>query len=142
MEVGETCLLWPYGTIKGYGTVSIEGHNLLVHRISCESWNGPAPEGKPFALHSCNNPRCFRGSHLRWGDDKDNSDDKIASKRGNQGQRHPLARLTEDDVRDIRRLAAKAVLMGLFDRRMADKYGVNPITIYKIRTRRAWKHVE
>lgn len=52
-----------------------------------------------------------------------------------RGERSPLAKLKESDVREIRR-------SDLSNRRLGDQYGVGARTIYNIKTRRSWTHVE
>jgi len=51
-----------------------------------------------------------------------------------KGEAHPIARLTEDEVRAIRRSAAPP-------KRLAAEYGVSDTLIYRIRQRKAWAHV-
>jgi len=76
-----THLLWPGAKQKGYGVVRAGDRNLGVHRIACERANGPAPSDKPWALHKneCNTPACYEGSHLYWGEAKDNAQDTKAA---------------------------------------------------------------
>lgn len=86
-----TCIEWVGATQKGYGAVRWEGKNVRVHRLVCEMANGPAPEGKPNALHSCHNKRCINPVHLRWGDQRDNyRDSNPHVLDGHCAQGHPL----------------------------------------------------
>lgn len=55
-----------------------------------------------------------------------------------KGQKHPFAKLTEDDVREIRKLADK----GLSPREIAAKFKVSRGTIEPILRGETWKHVE
>lgn len=48
-----------------------------VHRLVCEAFHGPAPEGKPMALHRNGNPLDNRAENLYWGDAFDNMRDAI-----------------------------------------------------------------
>jgi hypothetical protein len=58
-----------------------------------------------------------------------------AKRLGIRGAKQWSAKLTEDDVREIR----KSNLTG---KELALKYGVTPAGISNIRTRRIWKHIE
>jgi hypothetical protein len=43
-----------------------EGKNYKIHRLVCEAFHGPAPEGKPYALHIDENPLNNRADNLKW----------------------------------------------------------------------------
>ena len=131
-----------YGRIRGYGR---KGHDLRAHRAAYEMVNGPIPAGN-YVCHHCDNPRCVRPDHLFAGTQLDNMRDMAA--KGRQAfQRHPggaprgtrngSAKLTEADVRAIRRErqeGASLVALGL-------RYGVNHTTISGIARGRLWKHI-
>ena len=53
------------------------------------------------------------------------------------GSDRPNAKLTEDDVREVRRLNAA----GVSGRRLTEQFGVNAVTIHNIVHRKTWKHV-
>lgn len=74
------CLEWTGWKRKGYGHLKVSGRGVAAHRIACERAHGPAPEGKPHALHHCDNRACVEGAHLYWGNDVDNARDR--SERG------------------------------------------------------------
>lgn len=63
----------------GYEQVSLlrEGRSqpFAVHRLVCEAFHGPAPEGKPFVLHGPAGKRCNTPDNLRWGTAKENTED-------------------------------------------------------------------
>lgn len=48
-----------------------------VHRLVCEAFHGPAPEGKPNVLHWNDIPNDNRAGNLRWGDNFDNQRDSV-----------------------------------------------------------------
>ena len=56
---------------------------------------------------------------------------------GNIGEKHPLSRLTEDDVKEIRR----KLDAGSLQQEVADEYGISQSTVSEIKTRRKWRHL-
>lgn len=141
---GRDCWLWT-GAVNshGYGRLrSGEDRSVLrAHRVSWELHFGPIPDGL-FVLHYCDNPPCVRPDHLFLGTNTDNLRD--ASKKGRTGpQLHPeryqgenghRTKLTERDVRDIRRATAS-------QQAIAAQYGINPSSVSKIVLRKTWKHI-
>ena len=66
---------------NGYQEVSL-GRNgsrnfRLVHRLVCEAFHGPAPEGKPWVLHRDGDKSNNTPGNLYWGDPKQNAQDMI-----------------------------------------------------------------
>jgi hypothetical protein len=123
---------------NGYARVSVNNRQRLAHRIMWVIEHGEIPEGQQ-VLHKCDTPGCVRPDHLFLGDYQANTDDKLQKGRHrygvSQGEAHGMAKLTETDVREI--LASP-----LSGRQLADMKGVTPTTIYDIRKRRIWKHLD
>lgn len=123
----DTCWLW-IGTIKdnGYGTLGIGGrgcNKITAHRLSWELHFGPIPKGK-YVCHSCDNRVCVNPSHFFLGDASSNAID-MRSK-----HRCPT-KLTVDQVRVLR--------TGIGSQRaLAEKYGVSPTLVGKIRRNESW----
>lgn len=46
--------------------------NLKVHRLVCEAFHGPAPEGKTVVIHIDEDATNNRPENLRWGTQKEN----------------------------------------------------------------------
>lgn len=70
------CLLWKRGCHeRGYGHIRIDGKNYRVHRVSAHIYKDFPLDSKFLICHKCDNPRCFRPSHLFIGTQKDNSQD-------------------------------------------------------------------
>lgn len=61
-----------------YG-LSIDGvrYTLMAHRLVCEAFHGPPPEGKPNALHRDGDPSNNTAGNLYWGDQSDNNYDSV-----------------------------------------------------------------
>jgi hypothetical protein len=79
--------------------------------------------------------------HLFLGTQRENMQDCKAKRRISHGEHRPGAKLTPDDVREIRRIYVKqSRVYGM--RALAKKYGVNDGTIKLIFTGRNWSHVD
>jgi hypothetical protein len=76
--------------------------------------------------------------HIIEGSHGDNMKDKVSRRRQSTlpGVSNPAAKLTEDDVREIRRQYRKGEGVVL-----AAQYGVARSQICRIATSRAWKHI-
>ncbi len=110
---------------------------VLVHRIAYLWANGPLRPGE-IVMHTCDNPPCCRPDHLVVGSYADNVQDMLAKGRANNpnGERHAQAKLSDEDVRRIRKLIGTVPAVDL-----AHHYGVNPSTIANIKAGRKWAHV-
>lgn len=93
--------------------------------------------------HQCDNPSCVNPDHLFLGTHKDNVRDMLEKGRSYdraavmRGKRR-AAKLTQDDVRAIRRLAAE----GVHPRRLAHMYGVCVVNIRCVINRKTWVSVD
>jgi len=122
----------------GYGRIGEGGHHgklLLTHRLSWELANGPIPAGL-CVLHHCDNPSCVNPRHLFLGTIADNSRDMINKGRAasKKGERNGQAKLTEEDVHEIRWMLSR----GALHRVIAEKYGVARPTIGLINSGGTW----
>lgn len=140
---------WPWLGFKdrdGYGKIGKGGRgggNLRASRVSWELAHGPIPAGM-LVCHTCDNRGCVNPAHLFLGTPLDNMQDKDRKGRGRYigrglpGEQSPHAKLTEAQVREIRRRRAageKVVALGR-------AYGVTHTLISAIALRRAWRHIE
>jgi Autographiviridae endonuclease len=122
----------------GYGGYQ----RTTAHRVAWELTYGPIPEGQ-IVRHSCDNPRCCNPAHLLTGTYQDNTDDMMERKRWHQGNTprgstHHLAKLTDADVVEIRRLYAAG---SHSQRKLARLFGVTQASIGKIVRRESRKDV-
>lgn len=64
-----------YGYVKYTLTWGGRPHYKVAHRLVCEAFHGPAPEGKNLVLHKDDNPQNNIPENLYWGDLSDNQKD-------------------------------------------------------------------
>ena len=133
----DECVIWPFSrTNKGYGHFRSGGVDFTAHRHICERAHGPAPEGKPWALHSCGNGHggCVNKRHLRWGTPAENQADRVVDETSNHGERCGTSKLKEADAIAI----ADRLRRGERASKIADDYGVHYVTVHDINTGRSW----
>lgn len=124
---------------KNYGHVSFLGRLHRAHRLAYETWVGPIPEGH-VVRHKCDNPPCINPEHLETGTHSDNALDRESRNRGrNQvGEKSSTAKLTEQDVLDIR---AEYATGQISQSALAEFYGVTKPAIRYVIQRRTWRHI-
>lgn len=133
------CMLWSGSqTVDGYGQFRLRRRLQRAARIALHHAIGPGPTDRHQAAHSCRNRHCVAPAHLRWATVTENLHDRDSDGTSNQGSRHGMAKITEDDVREIRRRRAA----GETGRAVAAAYGVSPAQITAITNRTAWRHVD
>ncbi len=128
------CWLWTAARQNGYGVFNLPNGATLAHRHAWRLVIGPIPRGK-MLLHSCDIRACVNPAHLRLGTAQENADDKVARSRQPLGERCWNARLSEKDVRYIKRSTKPSAAL-------ARHFGVVPSTITQIRTGRNWNWVK
>lgn len=145
---GSECLLWPYARVKGgYGEIHsrfVPGYDdqpdkmLMVHRVVCEKVRGKPPSSKHTAAHSCGKGKngCCAPRHLNWKTQKQNLADRVAHGTETRGERNGQARLTADDVREIRRLGSTAT-----QKAIAAKFSIGRQAVGKIISGERWGSV-
>jgi hypothetical protein len=138
---GDACLEWVgIRTRNGYGRISVGKGDLrrqvLVHRLAYGLAYGEVPEGL-LVCHKCDNRPCFRPSHLFLGTYGDNTRDCIAKGRRLvlSGVSHGMAKLSEDQVREIRALHAG----GLAYAAIGNKFSITKSTVGRIIQGIRWK---
>lgn len=125
----------------GYGKVRFGGKTHGAHRASYGVFKGEIPKGMK-VLHDpvlCNNPPCVNPNHLRVGTQADNMRDRVLAgthQRGGEGSH--FAKLTEDDVRNIRNSYAAG---GINYSELAHKYSVTASTVSDVVRRKTWRHI-
>jgi hypothetical protein len=129
----DDCILWPYSVDScGYGQARVKGTNITAHRAICMMAHGKPPFFDAQAAHyKCGNTRCINKRHIRWSTVTTNHDDKRRHGTMTQGERHPRARFSEQDVLDI-----VASPLGPSD--LGRKYGCDKAVIHSIKSGKTW----
>lgn len=136
VRIGEGCWEWlGKRNPRGYGRVRISGREQLAHRIAWQLTHGKIPPGK-VVLHVCDHPWCVRPDHLRLGTQAENVRDMFRKGRNVnvRGERHPAAKLTQEQVMSIRMRCAN----GEGRRKIAREYGVSSTNVRHILKGRIW----
>lgn len=143
------CWVWKGACTKdGYGIA----YNDSAHRRALAIKLGRPLQPGECSLHHCDNPPCCNPAHLFLGTNLDNIADKVTKGRSptgdqngsrlypdrlHRGEQVHTARLTSDDVREIRRALTEGVGQPI----LAERYGVKQPTISDIKVGKTWKHV-
>ena len=135
---------------NGYGGVFLKGKRYAAHRISWEIHYGPIKNGL-CVCHKCDNPPCTNPLHLFLATNKENQKDcflkgRRASGLNNgkytrpdrtpRGEKHGKAKLTEKDIKEIRRLGSKMSQTAL-----GHKFNTSQVNIGSILNNKTWKHI-
>lgn len=135
-DPGQECIRWPYAaSANGYGRVRVNGRMESAHRVACEAYHGPAPDGKSHAAHDCGNGHlgCINPLHLSWASPAENIADKERHGTKQFGEAHHRAKLSEADVRKIRSLKGRMTQF-----QIAEIFSVSESAVSLIHTRRNW----
>ncbi len=128
-----------YKNRQGYGEYW-NGSRVAAHRFVMMLVLGHELQENEQALHLCDNPPCCNPAHLYIGTNADNMKDKM--KRGRhraaQGSQHPMAKLTEKEVLEIRRLYKTG---NCTYPELGNLFGVGRCVIGSIVRRKTWKHI-
>lgn len=118
---------------NGYGRVGVAGRLWSAHRYAYEQLVGPIPAGL-CVCHRCDNRACVNPEHLFIGTHADNMADMVRKGRQTLGSVNRGAKLTEEQVRDIRdRLHA-----GETRRCLAREFGVSSTAVDSIVSGKTW----
>ncbi len=132
----DSCWMWLGRVSRRYGIVSMENRPVRSNRASWILHFGAIPESQ-FVCHTCDVPLCCNPSHLFLGTAWDNNHDKVAKGRQTKGEQVSGAILGATQVVEIRR----ALASGNRGARLAERFGVSPVTISAIKHGRIWRHV-
>lgn len=134
------CWLWlgkPGG--GGYGQFHIRSTTLTppAHRAGYALFKGPIPEGVLVRHGGCHNSKCVNPDHMELGSHADNMRDRARDGTSNRGERNGMARLTEVEVRAIRR----GLVRGQTYRDLGKQFKVSDSVIGDIARGKTWGHL-
>ena len=131
---------WPWMRClrpDGYGAIK-DGRKLRsAHRVAYEIAYGSIPPGM-LVCHTCDNRRCVNPAHLFAGTSLDNRRDMVTKGRQCRGggENNSNARLTEVQVREIRRLYATGDVL---QREIGTMYGISKSQVHRIVHGKRWR---
>ena len=125
------------GSGSGYGHIFINKKYWRAHRLVWKLTHGVIPKGI-HVLHKCDNTRCVNPNHLFLGTHRDNINDMMHKGRQTRGTRTGTNKLSESDVREIRKRAAA----GEETVELAKEFGIVTRTAWSVATKRSWKWLD
>lgn len=118
---------------SGYGMFWVPPREERAHRVSILLRDGEL-DAEAVVLHLCDNPACVNPEHLEVGTQADNLRDCREKGRHAFGEQHGHAKLTDDQVMEIRRSSERQI-------DLARRFGVSKTTICNIRAGRLYTHL-
>lgn len=138
----DACWLWN-GALQrdGYAHFTAERKTISSHRYAYELIVGPVPDGLDL-LHSCDVRHCVNPAHLRPGTHHENMLEAKAKGRHVHGARNRHAKLSDEQVVEIRAEYYGRRGGSSNAKELAAKYGVGKATIVNAALRRTWSHIK
>jgi len=144
----DECWLWlASGNDKGYGQINADNDKRVnAHRVAWELINGPIPKGKQ-VLHNCDvrypvgdttYRRCCNPAHFFLGTTQDNTKDMMSKGREARGERMGSAKLTGEQVCNIRDAFATG---SITKHKLSRQYGISRTAIRKLISGETWSHI-
>ena len=133
------CWEWTGVNCFGYGLIPYKGKMVRTHRAAAFLWLGIPLGSRKLICHKCDNPPCFNPDHLFAGTHADNMRDMVLKGRSKprKGVENGNSRLTEDDVRAIRRKR----IAGVQNKELRQEYGLTRDAVIRICNGRRWPHL-
>jgi hypothetical protein len=130
---------WPpgaYGHLKVGLYVARVRSVRWVHRVVLEAFVGACPKGHQ-CRHLNGDPADNRLENLAWGTPKENAADKYRHGTHQRGTDRPMSILTDDAIREIRRLHGVEKQADI-----AARFGVARTTVNSVQNGYSWRHVD
>jgi hypothetical protein len=138
VEKTDGCWLWTGRTDRcGYGIYNINNFCHKAHRYAYEQIS-KEKIGKKIAMHTCDTPKCVNPNHIMLGTHQDNQKDKFQKNRQAKGQKIHTAKLTDNDIFQLRQRYKNEKITYL---QLAKEFGVCRDTIQKAIRGIYWKHL-
>jgi hypothetical protein len=115
------------------------GKDRYIYVHVAEMYLGPKPENMVI-MHICDNRHCVNPAHLKYGTVSENMVDMHEKGRANHsaGENHGAAKLTEEDVRQARKLKEET---GISYEKLARMFGITSKVMRDAINRKTWRHV-
>lgn len=126
------CIKW-HGTFRdkdGYG----RSGSMSAHRKVWMDAYGDIPKGM-VVRHKCDNRECVNLEHLELGTHRQNMEDR-ANRNRYHGEQVPNSKLTEQQVREIKKLKGQ-----MSSRKVAPMYDINFNTVLGIWKGKLWQRI-
>jgi len=131
------CWVWMGSTqVRGYGEIISNNRKHLAHRASYEAFVGKIPKGM-YVCHACDNVACVNPNHLFLGTQKQNLQDMASKGRSTWGEKNPMAKLTEEQVKEIK----QGFATGKTDTELAKQFNMSRQGINNIRNNKLWSYI-
>ena len=128
------CWVWMgTTTVRGYGQIEHKTKKLYAHRASYEAFVGEIPQGM-YVCHTCDNVSCVNPNHLFLGTQKQNLQDMAKKGRSTRGEKNPGAKLTEEQVNQIRTMDGTCSFISKI-------FNVSSSAISAIKRKERWSYV-
>lgn len=129
-----------------YKLTNDEGRSVHIsaHRLVALAFIGDPPKVNSQVAHKNGSRLCCHKSNLRWVTPAENHQDRRDHGTGPVGERNPKAKLTENDVMQIRNIH-KDIKNGLSKMKvheLAAAYGLHISTVSNIAAKKSWSHIE
>lgn len=136
-KASEPRLLKPGVDKKGKLYVYLgRGDCRQVHHLVLEAFVGPRPPGQE-GCHKNDIPADNRAENLEWGTSKHNREQSRLNGGMCVGSKHPNSKLTEEVVREMRRLRDS----GVSTVELGRMFGVHQVTASQATRKDTWVHV-
>ena len=137
----EGCIVWPYGTSQGYGSVRFRGRHMNASRAVLILATGQDPRELESSHGPCHNRLCVNPRHLKWVARTENQRDRARDNTVTmiQGEQHPSTHLTDEEVRKLRKRYQEDDIRQIA---LAADYGIAQSSVSRIIKHQTWKHLE
>lgn len=129
---------------SGYTSYSLTNdlgktRTIRAHVAVATAFHGPKPNNKHYAIHWDDDKANNYYKNIRWGTPTENKKDEKRNGRSNIGEINGSARLTENAVREIRKIHASGKITY---KKLGSLYGVSVATICHVLKRQTWQHLK
>lgn len=124
--------------INWTGAINSGGYPVTWHNNKTQYAHRVVVKAKPgdVVRHTCDNPICVNPEHLIVGNAKENSEDMVAKNRQAWGERAARSKLTEVQVKAIRKYEGNTS-----SRKVAKEFSISKTNVLDIWNKKIWKYL-